>query len=38
MQVLQGVPLVLGMGDLGITIRHHADPPEDSVLEWRQSS
>jgi hypothetical protein len=36
MQVLKGEPLVLGMGDLGITVRHHADLPEDCVLDWRQ--
>lgn len=35
-QVLPGKPLFLGADDRGITIRHHQEPAEDSVLEWRE--
>ena len=38
MQIGLGMPIHLGADDRGVTIRHHSDPPEDCVLEWRSSS
>ena len=38
LQVLKGMPLCLGTGDRGITIRHYTDMPEKHVMEWRRNN
>lgn len=34
-QILQGRPLSIGAGQVGVTVRHHLDPVEEHVAAWR---
>lgn len=34
-QIARGMPIFLQLENKGITIRHHEDPAEEHVLEWR---
>lgn len=33
-----GFPVTVASRDKGITIRHHSEPPEDYVVNWRRSN